>query len=223
MEPDLGALYAAARMRITELVTGVDPHTVVAATPEWTVHDVVGHLRGIVEDALTGNLDGVATDPWTAAQVVRARQKSVGRLLDEWTAEAPMFEGFLSSPAGATSARAVIDIHAHEADLRGALGLPAAIPAAYGAFMFPLMAGGIAARAEGKSLPALRILSPDGDAVGPSDAAVLLRIGRHELHRAALGRRCPEQMAAYDWSVADPAPYIALMPAFGPRPDALVD
>jgi len=223
MEPDLGALYAAARIRITEMVAGADPDTVVAATPEWTVHDVVGHLRGIVEDALTGNLDGVATDPWTAAQVVRAREKSIDRLLDEWTAEAPMFEGFLSSPAGTNSARAIVDIHTHEADLRGALGLPAEIPATYGAFMFAMMASGIAARAEEQSLPALRIMSPEGDAVGPADAAVVLRIDRHELHRAALGRRCPEQMAAYDWSVDDPAPYVALLPAFGPRPDVLID
>jgi hypothetical protein len=32
-----------------------------------SVHDVVAHLAGTVTDVLGGRLDGVGSDPWTAA------------------------------------------------------------------------------------------------------------------------------------------------------------
>src|SRR5688572_4060626 len=126
--PDLGALYRGARERVTALVDDVSEDDAegvsVPATPEWTVHDVIAHLRGLVEDVLSGNIDGVATDPWTAAHVERGRTKPLRQLIDEWSAEAPLFEAFLSSPDGAVASRAVFDVHAHECDLRGAVGRP---------------------------------------------------------------------------------------------------
>ena len=129
MSIDLGLAYRAARERITELVVAAEPTVAVPATPEWDMHDVVAHLAGIVEDVRTGNMQGVTTDPWTAAQVERGRTKSVGQLLAEWAEGAPAIEGFLSSPAGASASRAVYDIHTHEADLCHALGAPAMLPA----------------------------------------------------------------------------------------------
>ena len=48
--PDLGALYREARECITALVSEDVDASDVPATPEWTVHDVVAHLSGIVED-----------------------------------------------------------------------------------------------------------------------------------------------------------------------------
>ncbi len=64
MAPDLGELYAASRNRISDLVLSSPPGAGAnpcPATPGWTVHDVVAHLRGVTEDVRTGNLDGVAT------------------------------------------------------------------------------------------------------------------------------------------------------------------
>ncbi len=81
MDHDLGQLYESARVRITGMLDGADDSLNVAATPEWTVHDVIAHLSGVVEDALSGNLDGVTTDPWTAAQVERGRGTSTVQLL----------------------------------------------------------------------------------------------------------------------------------------------
>src|SRR4051812_26756542 len=127
--PDLGRMYAAARGRISELVRDADPSTPVPATPGWDVHDVIAHLRGVVGDALAGNLDGVATETWTAAQVDRGRDVPLAQLLDEWNEEAPLIEAFLSSPAGRDVFAAVLDVHTHEADLRGALGAEPAFPA----------------------------------------------------------------------------------------------
>lgn len=123
MSFDLGIAYRTVRERIGVLVSDDVAETRVPATPLWDVHDVVAHLAGIVEDALTGNMAGVTTDPWTAAQVERAASKPVSQLLAEWTAGAPLFEGVLSAP-GSAADRAVYDICTHEADLRHALRVP---------------------------------------------------------------------------------------------------
>jgi hypothetical protein len=99
---DLGRAYRDTRLRITELVTapGVDPLVLVPATPEWRVKDVVAHLAGVCADILAGRLEGIATDPWTAAQVGPRRDTSLGDLIEEWervSAEVepivPMFPG----------------------------------------------------------------------------------------------------------------------------------
>ena len=226
MAPDLGVLYASARERISAMLAGADDSVAaraVPATPGWTVHDVVAHLRGIVDDALTGNMDGVATDPWTAAQVERGRTAPLPQLLAEWNRDAPMIESFLSSPGGADNAAAVIDVHTHEADLRGALGLPPVVPDDYGPLMFSMLAGGLVERANQAGLQAVRVCTTEGDEAGPADAPVTVRLARHELHRAALGRRSAEQIAAYFAGCTDPTVYVEPFVVFGPRADALVD
>src|SRR4051794_6630153 len=71
-----GSIYAAGRVRLTELVTEADPEgrTVpVPGCPHWAVKDVVAHVTGVCADVLAGNLDGVTTEPWTAAQVGQRR------------------------------------------------------------------------------------------------------------------------------------------------------
>ncbi len=223
MDHDLGQLYESARARITGMLDGADDSLNVPATPEWTVHDVIAHLSGVVEDALSGNLDGVTTDPWTAAQVERGRGTSTVQLLADWNAEAPKIEAFLSSPAGATAFRAVIDVHTHEADLRGALGLPSLLPDDYGTFMFEMLATTIIDAVAQAGLPPLRIVTPVGDSVGPHDAPVTATIDRHEFHRASLGRRSAAQVEAFDWGGADPRPYLGHMAVFGPRETPLSD
>ena len=49
---------------------------------------------------------------------------------------------------------------------------------------------------------------------------VTLRTTRFEFLRAATGRRCPAQIAAYDWDGAAPALDLVL-PRFTARPDPL--
>ena len=56
MSVDLGLLYRGARERVCSLVNDEVADLPVAATPGWTVHDVVAHLAGIVEDGLAGNI-----------------------------------------------------------------------------------------------------------------------------------------------------------------------
>jgi hypothetical protein len=80
----------------------------VPATPEWTVHDVLAHLAGVTQDAATGNMAGAPGDAWTAAQVARGASVSDGDLLALWAEHAPVLEGLLSSPHGASASAAVL-------------------------------------------------------------------------------------------------------------------
>ncbi len=226
MSTDLGELYAAARVRISEITCDL-PDGVVdqrcPATPEWTVHEVLAHLRGLTEDVRTGNLEGVATDPWTAAQVERHRGSSTAELLEGWAQDSPILESVLSSPIGETAARAVFDVHAHEADVRGALGLAPLLPTEFAAWAVPIMVQGFVTGVQESELANVAVETPEGDWIGPSDAPVVLRADRLELFRSILGRRSSAQVAAYDWGTADPSPYLDRYFVFGPRTSDLVE
>lgn len=199
MTIDLGVAYGAARERITALVTGanVDFNMRVPATPEWTVHDVVAHLSGIAADASSGNMEGAPGEAWTAAQVLRGAGRTVAELLADWQQNAPMIEGFLSSPAGNSVGNAVIDIHTHEADLRHALGLPVSLPADFLEWAGSQLRDGFHEQCSSAGLPTVVVIATD-----------------YEWFRARLGRRTVAEIDAYEWS-ADSAPYHDFFFVFG--------
>ncbi|MGH2760230.1 MAG: maleylpyruvate isomerase N-terminal domain-containing protein, partial [Actinomycetota bacterium] len=69
---------------MTKLVSHLDDAVLrepVPATPEWSMTDVIAHLAGILADIRAGNLEGVATDPWTAKQVEARRGRKIPQLL----------------------------------------------------------------------------------------------------------------------------------------------
>ena len=198
MAIDHGASYRAARLRIADLANdnvGAQP---VPATPDWCVHDVVGHLYGVMTDISAGNLDGVATAPWTAAQVERCRDKSVADVIDEWADASAGFESFLSSPAGSNAGAAVMDVRCHETDLRTALGLAPALPDEVLAWAGQSMRSAFVAQVAAAGLPAVTLDASD-----------------FELFRGRLGRRTRDEVAMFGWS-ADPAPYLDIFFIFGP-------
>jgi uncharacterized protein (TIGR03083 family) len=197
MDTDLGEMYRSARVRIGALVSDEIGSVPVPATPLWTVHDVVAHLAGVTEDVRTGNMEGVTTDPWTAAQVERGRSKTVAQLLAMWDEYAFLIEGFLSSPDGASAFRAVLDIHTHEADLLNALGRPIDLPDEFLAWMTPLLQSDFAEQ-----------VAAAGSAPITVDASDL------QWFRGRLGRRTAEEVCGYGWS-ADPAPYLDHWFVFG--------
>ena len=226
MSIDLGSLYASSRWRITDVLTT----TALAAadlpcpaTPGWCVHDVVAHLRGVTEDVRAGNLDGVATDPWTAAQVERHRDDSLATLLDDWAIDAEPFEEFLSGPHGQGGARAVLDVHTHEIDILAGVGVRHPVPAEFCAWVLPMVMGGFLDGSAAAGLEHVRVLTDEGDVIGPDGAPVTLRVGRFELFRGVTGRRSPAQVARWDWGGADPTPYLSHFFVLGPRQDDLVE
>lgn len=190
VEIDLGALYRSARLRITDLVGDDVGARRVPATPLWDVHDVIAHLAGVTEDVRTGNMDGVTTDPWTAAQVERGRSKTIAELLAMWDGFAPLVEGFLSSPDGHTAFRAVLDIHTHEADLLNAFGRPIDLPAEFLAWMAPVLQADFAEAVAAAGLPAVTVVASD-----------------LQWFRGRLGRRTVAEVRGYGWA-SDPAPYL---------------
>ena len=126
---EIAAAYAGGRARITRLVAGLDERqaaTIVAGCPEWTVKDVVAHLTGICSDILAGNIEGVATDPWTAVQVDARRPLPLAQLVAEWDEVGPQIEAMMPSFPPEPATQLVADLTTHEHDLRGALDRPGA-------------------------------------------------------------------------------------------------
>src|SRR3954453_20306298 len=128
----LGALYEDTRQRVIDLVresTLLDffaAATPLPACPGWRVRDVIAHLSGLATDIASGNLDGAATDAWTAAQVDARRALSLDDLLAESDDVGPRLAGFLDDFPGRYGAQVVADITVHEHDIRGALRRPGA-------------------------------------------------------------------------------------------------
>src|SRR3954470_3151648 len=160
----LGALYEDTRQRVVDLVRETTLLDFFAAArplpacPGWRVRDVIAHLSGLATDIASGNLDGAATDAWTAAQVDARRDLSLDDLLAESDDVGPRLAGFLDDFPGRYGAQVVADITVHEHDIRGALRRPGARDSAAVAhgvdFLLDTWAGP-GARALG--LPALRI------------------------------------------------------------------
>jgi uncharacterized protein (TIGR03083 family) len=198
MSIDLGAFYRASRLRVADIADDSLAARPVPATPAWNVHDVVAHLAGVMHDVATGNMDGAPTNPWTAAQVERGRGKSVAEIVDEWAAGAAAFESFLSSPDGGKAGAAIMDVHAHETDMRTALGLIPALPDDFMAWSGDRLRSAFDSQVAATGLP-----------------AVTIDVSDFELFRGRLGRRTRDEVSAFDWS-ADPAPYLDIFFLFGP-------
>lgn len=126
---ELGDTYKAARERITELVRGRSEEELrrtVPACPEWTVHNTVSHVTGVAADILAGNIEGVATDPWTQAQVDARRGVPTEAVLDEWAEKGPQVDPIVPFFPGRVGSQLILDTTTHEHDVRHALGAPGA-------------------------------------------------------------------------------------------------
>lgn len=207
---DVGTAYAEARARITELVRGLDAEQAahgVPACPEWRVKDVVAHLTGVIDDILGGRLEGVATDPWTEAQVAARRHVPIDEIVAEWTEKAPQVEAIVDGfgPAGR---QLVFDLITHEHDIRGALGAPGAQDSDGVKMGLDFLAAGVIASVTERGLPALRLESNDGRTWGPDTASTCLSASAFNLLRSWSGRRSANQIKKLDWR-GDPDTYIA--------------
>src|SRR3954447_14239191 len=123
----LGALYEDTRQRVVTLVRDAaaqDSDAATAPVPAcagWRVRDVIAHLSGLATDIESGNLDGAASDEWTAAQVDARRDLNVNDVLAESDEVGPKLACFLDDFPGRYGAQVVADVSVHEQDIRGAL------------------------------------------------------------------------------------------------------
>ena len=211
---DIAAAYAGGRARISALVADLDEQragTLVHGSPQWRVKDVVAHVAGICADILAGNIDGVATDPWTAAQVDARRTVPVSEIVEEWRELGPQVEAVLPSFPPEPAAQLLADLTTHEHDVRGALGRPGARDSDALAISLEFVAPNFISALAGRDLPALCLRA--GDAEWMADGArpvASVSADRFELLRALTGRRSASQLRQLRWE-GDPEPYL---PAF---------
>jgi len=207
-EPHADA-YRGLRTRVREVVEAADADAmlvVAPATPEWRAHDVLAHLVGVSDDVVNGRLDGIASDPWTQAQVDARTDRSTGELLAEWDEVGPQFEALLAGAPAEIAGQALFDAATHEHDLRNALGAPGARASDAVDTAWEWIIG---ARTRAGAHAMCFVVEDGEQESGVGDVVARIEASRFELFRAVSGRRTPEEIASYGWD-RDPEPMLLL-------------
>jgi len=153
---------------VADVVTGLTPAqltTVVPATPEWTVEQLLAHLAGTAADVTTGQVDGAPGDAWTARQVNERRDAETSELLAELRGTRPAMTEIIQ----ANDRPAVVwNLVVHLADLTEALQRPS---------------------------PPEQLWLPIVEALRPRVPESLAGADDYELFRALFSRRSRDQLA----------------------------
>jgi uncharacterized protein (TIGR03083 family) len=170
--------------------------TPVPCLPGWDARDVLSHVAGIPDDAFAGRMEGAPGEAWTASQVERNRDFTVEHLLAQWTEQ---YVGFGEVLDGIGEHRPPFDCHAHEHDIRHALGLA-------GNRAFLVVEVGAQTMATGHELAfPVTVHFDDGRSFisGADDAASegvsVSGLTPFEVFRSGLGRRSRQQVEVYNW------------------------
>lgn len=216
----LESMYLAARGRVSELAATLSDNQLqlhVPATPRWTVHELLAHLVGCAADAVSGRLDAVTSDQWTARHVRERRRTPVDELMAEWKrlgadADATLADDQLYGP------NLAIDATCHEADLHEALGLPRVDRGHWQPFLDVMMAYLGRQLSTGTSL---LIEDEQGQrwTFGPGQPTTMLRADGYELLRANLSRRSLRQIASWKWTPMPSEDMLYPFGVFGTRVD----
>ncbi|MET0579170.1 MAG: maleylpyruvate isomerase family mycothiol-dependent enzyme [Ilumatobacteraceae bacterium] len=206
--------YVATQDRVVELVAGLDDHERVAATPEWSLHDLLAHVVGVADDVASGRVDGYASADWTHRQVGRGAGRSREELMSDWADSTARLVPVLCDPVGrgldaSFGVRPLLDLLAHEQDIRESNGLAATLDPADWEVVANRRRDVLHHDVTAAQLPALQIRTPEGDSwcVGSGDPSATVLVARQDLWRSLEGRRPREVVRSFDWS-ADPAPYL---------------
>ncbi len=222
---DHAAIYRGTRLRIAALVRDLPDDAldrVPPATPRWRVRDIVAHLAGATADIVAGNLDDVASDAWTEAQVDARRTAPIADLLAEWERCSAAVEPTIRDFPPIMQIMLLTDAVTHEHDLHGALGTRGDRASDAVAFGFHGVSGAIGAqRGDAGSL---HIIHDAGDrVVGAGEPGATVRTSRFEILRAGVGRRSYDQIAAWDWDGDARIETVVLGLFSPPRPDPLIE
>ena len=202
-EPDPIDVYRQVRERVSALATAADDAALdrdCPATPGWRVRDVVAHLGGATADIVAGNLDGVASDAWTQAQVDARVDWSIAEVLEEWARCSEVVEPLIPSIDPLMQTMLLADAVTHEHDVRCGLDAPGARESDGVALAFGRLAPALGAQR--RAAGPLRIEHEDGVVVvgGDAEPTATLRATRFDVLRGAFGRRSLDQIAAWDWT-----------------------
>lgn len=222
---DYAVIYRSVRLRVADLVRNL-PNDVlvreVPATPAWRVRDVVAHLAGATADIVAGNLEDVASDAWTQAQVDARIDVPLVEVLEEWERCSASVEPTIQDFPPIMRMMLLTDAVTHEHDIHGAIGTEGDRRSEAVAFAFHGVSRAIGAqRGDGG---ALRIVHDGGQAVvGDGAPTATVRTSRFEIVRAGVGRRSYEQIAAWNWDGEPFVESLVLGRFSPPRPDLLVE
>ena len=211
-------VWAAGRQAMSDFGCGLgadEAALAVPSCPAWTVRQVYAHQAGVAADLLAGRLDGITTDPWTDRQVQEREGRTLAEILDEWDADAPRLVEALRPLGDDVDRRLVLDLWAHEQDVRHAVGQPGGRSGPVFDFVVDHVQGYVEHHFTRAGL------EPSGVDLGDGRSGVAVQVDAFELVRAVFGRRSADQVMAWAWTVDDPSPYVAVMPAFAFRTDAL--
>ena len=196
---------------------GDEMERVAPATPEWRARDLLAHVGGVCDDVVNQNLEGLASDAWTAAQVDKRRGWAVEDILGDWERNADALDALIDQTPPGTFGQLLFDTWTHEQDLRGGLSMPGGRDSDAAATSFDWAMLRFNERDTGAQRPALAITTEAGtQTVGLGDPVVELSVSRYELLRAMTGRRSVAQLRGYEWrGEADPE-RLVLAPFFNP-------
>jgi uncharacterized protein (TIGR03083 family) len=201
---DTGARYEALRRHFVDLLRGLTTDELarpVAATPAWSVRDVLGHVTGITEDLNALNFDATDPDSWTRAQVERHRDEPLEATIAAWDREAPTFTHGLVAMGYGIGSHFVGDLFVHVTDVHTTLDRPIdrTGPAVWIALDFYL--DSLAEDLADAHVGALAVeTAPETRIVGPGDVAASVVAEPFEILRACAGRRTDAAMRSYGWS-----------------------
>jgi uncharacterized protein (TIGR03083 family) len=219
------AAYRGVRERVTELVRASDPTAFDAhspATPDWRARDVLAHMVGVATDVVSGNVEGAASDPWTAAQVAARSGHSLAELLSEWEGSGSKVETFVIALPPQITGQLVADVVTHEHDLRHALGRPGARDSDALTIAVAWGVGAIGRVYDDRGEPAVRIVGDGFDAVaGSGEVQATVRASTFDLGRAIAGRRTLAEIAAFDWAPAPLPERLLVLETFRAPADSL--
>jgi uncharacterized protein (TIGR03083 family) len=207
---DTAALYHETRQRLLGLgaeLADDERSAPVPALPGWSVRDTYAHLAGVCADALDGNLEGVATPPWTAAQLAARADKSFDELTAEWTERGPTFDVALQSLTGPRSIMAAVDVWSHEQDIRGAVGLRGERSDDRVRFLVEQSLVAFDGRFAELGIALEVVVDGEPATLGRGTASATWSTTGYELLRTFTGRRSLAQIGAADWD-GDPSPYL---------------
>lgn len=128
-DTDVRASYLDLRARVIGLLDELDDSDGdrrVPGCPAWTVRNLVGHLLGVPEDVLAGNMAGVTTEAWTQAHADRHASDSMAVLRATLAGQAEQFDPVLAVIPSPVNSQFVMDAVTHEHDLREAIDRPGA-------------------------------------------------------------------------------------------------
>ncbi len=192
---EIARLYRQAQNSFVQLCGGLSEEqwaTPVPCSPGWTVRDVLSHVAGVTDDVLNQRLEGAASEPWTRAQVERWRDTPVDELIARWNEQIDPVADALEAFG---EVRPPFDCHAHEHDVRHALGLPGNRDSEIIATAATRFAGAPVGRP-------ISLVAADGSTIdlgGEGDAITATGVDAFEFVRSRLGRRSRQQVAGYLW------------------------